>query len=773
MSNPIVPMERTASAAAPRARTAPIVAGQAAVPHGTSPRPSESPLLLFQRYLRGRYPIAAALALAFCIPCAVVGRYAIPPIYKSTGLVRVAPTLPKLLYQNEENQLMPMFDAFVSLQSEILQSPRILQDAVQSSALRAAGWPDSPAGAAMLGGALEVSAPRGSEIITVTISSRHASVAQAAVNAVLDSYAAIEEDLNGANVERTEGALEQRVKDLQARLDSLRQQILQLSTEHGSDDLGAMKSAKADSLIRLNASIEQLDLEISRAQAVGPSASTGAEPVSPSSALAIASELAKRDPILGGLLEQQARLRVEYATMVTKLAPTHRSMQALQHRIDALGVEIAGRTTQLGALPLVELTGNDGATSMTGAEGAHPLAQLQATRAAQVQLRDAAFDELRALASTRMQFETLRESADETKRDLDDAKTRLEQMRVERQNTKSGRISIIQRGDFPISPSTDRRRPLTVFGGLFGAGIGIGLVWAYGFLRNGYRYVDDLEHATGFAPVLGVIPDLAQGKAEEEEQAAFSVHHIRNSLQLHAGSGALSRVDDPNSERGVGDVFTVTSPMAGDGKTHLSLALGLSFAMSGRRTLLVDTDLIGRGLTHELGLDLARGLTEAVGADTLNGEVHLVRPNLSAIPAGASATFRPEELSTRLMDRLLCAARASFDTVIVDSGPIMGSLEANLASPLSDCCVLVVSRGQSPRSVKAALARLRSSGASCAGIVFNRAIPKDFFRSTSVVSTSKRLPGASRRSRSPATSELARVMQRDRVEPNASRSSSS
>jgi Mrp family chromosome partitioning ATPase len=209
--------------------------------------------------------------------------------------------------------------------------------------------------------------------------------------------------------------------------------------------------------------------------------------------------------------------------------------------------------------------------------------------------------------------------------------------------------------------------------------LGGGLVWAYGFLRDGYRHADDLESAGLSAPLLGIIPDLTKPVPGEDEQAALSVHHIRNSLQLQTNAP-----DD-----GRGRLFTITSSGAGEGKTHLALALGMSFAMAGKRTLLIDADLVGRALTAQLGLRGSKGLSEAIGAATLNGEVHSARDNLWALPAGAATDFRPEQLLTTRLSQLLEQARGAFDAVIIDSGPIMGSLEANLATSLSDRVVLV------------------------------------------------------------------------------------
>lgn len=99
------------------------LAAAAPPPH----RPPENPLLLIRRYLRGRYFIAAGLGLVLSVPCGLAGYFAIPPVYKSTGIIRVAPTMPAILYKTEENSPMPMFDSFVSAQGTLIESLRVLQ----------------------------------------------------------------------------------------------------------------------------------------------------------------------------------------------------------------------------------------------------------------------------------------------------------------------------------------------------------------------------------------------------------------------------------------------------------------------------------------------------------------------------------------------------------------------------------------------------------------------------------------------------------------------
>jgi hypothetical protein len=67
----------------------------AAAAPGVPLRAAENPLLLIRRYLRERYPLAIALGLILSIPCALVGYFAVPPMYTSTGIVRVSRPCPR------------------------------------------------------------------------------------------------------------------------------------------------------------------------------------------------------------------------------------------------------------------------------------------------------------------------------------------------------------------------------------------------------------------------------------------------------------------------------------------------------------------------------------------------------------------------------------------------------------------------------------------------------------------------------------------------------
>jgi capsular exopolysaccharide synthesis family protein len=179
-------------------------------------------------------------------------------------------------------------------------------------------------------------------------------------------------------------------------------------------------------------------------------------------------------------------------------------------------------------------------------------------------------------------------------------------------------------------------------------------------------------------------------------------------------------------------VYAVTSPTAGDGKTSLSLSLAMSFAASGARTVLVDFDLIGHGMSGRFRAAPVHSLGTALLGGSLNGCVTQTQiPGLSLLPAGRDDGRSVSRIPRENVDRVLAELKQQFDIVIIDTGPILGSLEANLAAAAADGVLLVVGRGQQQSHVQSALSHLLTLHANILGLVFNRAGATDFNRSTS------------------------------------------
>jgi len=261
-------------------------------------------------------------------------------------------------------------------------------------------------------------------------------------------------------------------------------------------------------------------------------------------------------------------------------------------------------------------------------------------------------------------------------------------------------------------------------GFLAGAMLGVAGVVAFGSTKRQFRYVDDLETIRSLPPLLGTLPELEKHDPENERIAAASVHNLRNTLQAIQGFGDNTSV-----------VIACTSAEPGDGKTTLIQSLGASYALTGLRTILVDMDLIGGGLSARLGLTGRRGVADLLtGLEPTKCIKHTQTDKLYAMPIGDTAKCRPEQLASRPIQQVIDWLRERFDVILIDTGPVLGSLEAGIVTSAADQVLLVVARGQADSVVQAAVARLERLGVRSTGLVFNRADPEDLRKSLSAAS---------------------------------------
>ena len=325
-------------------------------------------------------------------------------------------------------------------------------------------------------------------------------------------------------------------------------------------------------------------------------------------------------------------------------------------------------------------------------------------------------------------------------------------------------------GDRPLGPYRDTRITFAASGGASGLLLGFGIVLLSVLLDRRVRSPEDAKRYGTGGTMLGLLPRLPEDLSDPDQAAlaAHCVHEIRTMLQISA-SGAR--------------VFTLTSAVAGTGKTSLAFALGASFAGAGFRTLLIDCDMVGAGLTVRLdkivrrkigrilcrqksisdeqlqeALKLAHG-TRRLG-DILHGLGYLKEeelaaaiqtqtheslglldvlrgdpltecvaetgiPGLSALPLGAATSQHVGSLSPSALHQVLEEAKAHFDIVLVDTGPVPGSLEASVVASQTDAVVLAVSRGEPKPLIERSITQLRAVGGKVAGVVFNRAEKRD------------------------------------------------
>jgi capsular exopolysaccharide synthesis family protein len=212
--------------------------------------------------------------------------------------------------------------------------------------------------------------------------------------------------------------------------------------------------------------------------------------------------------------------------------------------------------------------------------------------------------------------------------------------------------------------------------------------WEYQAQRVGFAH--DVVQTTGMG-VVGTLPALASRSRENLALGRKSAALLRANLLLESIDTTrlmLLRATQAESLR----VVMIASAVSGEGKTSLASHLAVSLSRSGRRTLLLDSDIRKPNLHQIFEAPLAPGLCEH-----LRGEVELsdaIRPtpigNLALMSAGNIDDKALTLLAQRDLRPMFNTLRNEFDFVIVDSSPILSVADPLLVGLQVDAVVFAV-----------------------------------------------------------------------------------
>ena len=277
------------------------------------------------------------------------------------------------------------------------------------------------------------------------------------------------------------------------------------------------------------------------------------------------------------------------------------------------------------------------------------------------------------------------------------------------------------------------RKNLTI-GSFLGLMVGFGLAFLLTQLDRVIRTVDDAE-ALGLS-MLGVIPKIdARGGSlgptygggkrrnapERVGDRDLIVHtHPKSSVAecCRTIRTNLTFMSADRPQRAL--VLTSASPR--EGKTTVTLSLAISLAQSGKRVLLVDTDLRKPRIHKALDRSNAKGVTTVlVGVHTSKEAVQTTDvPGLDLLTSGPIPPNPSELLHTTQFRDLVADVLARYDMVLFDSPPLAAVTDAAIIAPQVDGVVMIVHGQKTTRdAARSALRQLRDVSANITGGVLN------------------------------------------------------
>jgi capsular exopolysaccharide synthesis family protein len=172
----------------------------------------------------------------------------------------------------------------------------------------------------------------------------------------------------------------------------------------------------------------------------------------------------------------------------------------------------------------------------------------------------------------------------------------------------------------------------------------------------------------------------------------------------------------------------ITSAVPNEGKSTVALDLARSLTESGKRILLIDTDMrksvfVGRLRATASGGGEIYGLSHYLSGqkkleDVLYGtEI----PRLFMIFAGPSVPNPTEILEKKYFEELLEFGKEHFNYIILDCAPIGAAIDAAVVAKHCDGAILVVAQGMaSARLIGNVKRQLEASGVKILGAVLNK-----------------------------------------------------
>ncbi len=246
----------------------------------------------------------------------------------------------------------------------------------------------------------------------------------------------------------------------------------------------------------------------------------------------------------------------------------------------------------------------------------------------------------------------------------------------------------------PPSPSYPDRKMTLALALVAALGLGVGLAFLNEFYVGGVASASQLANLVP-APVAATIPKVA------EEPGAFSIADriVTAPMSQYAESFRLLRAAIDGMlppVPGEGRIVMITSAIAAEGKSTNALALARTYALAGKRTLLIDADLRKPSQHLLLGLEPGAGLLDYLRSPAefeITGEFYDADPRspLGIIMGNRRSDIPTDQpLMSETFARLLADARKMLDVIVIDTAPLLPIVDPRYIAPHVDLAVLSI-----------------------------------------------------------------------------------
>ena len=249
-----------------------------------------------------------------------------------------------------------------------------------------------------------------------------------------------------------------------------------------------------------------------------------------------------------------------------------------------------------------------------------------------------------------------------------------------------------------LIPTAPIKRNIALIAFAMGVLIPVVIIFVRENMNTKVRGRKDLESLS--VPFVGEIPLAESSKKKKATQTKeIVIQQGKRDIVNEAFRVLRTNLEfilDAKEDKDRASVTLITSFNPGSGKTFLTMNIAATFAMKGKRVLVVDGDLRHGSASAYVGSP-KKGLSDYLGKREDNCEDLIVEkenyPGLFVLPVGTIPPNPTELLAEPRLAELIEKMRSRFDYILIDCPPIDIVADTQIIEKLADRTVFIVRAG--------------------------------------------------------------------------------
>src|SRR5471032_2864668 len=586
------------------------------------------------------------------------------PVYESTATVDVDRQMPSGIIGQEANKTTENdADQFLATQVKLIQSDSVLRPVADQFNLRVDEKSDA-AIASRLAAAhdapvilkqLKVTRPPNTYLLLIAYRSTNPQLAADVANGVTNSYLDHTYRIRFQSSAKLASFMEQQIDELKAKMERSGAALVQFEKELNVINPEEKTSILSSRLLQLNTEYTNAQTERVRKETAFLSVNSGTME---------AAQVSSQGESLKPLAQRLDEAQQKFDDVKTHFGPNHPEYKKADTQVAEIERQLERGKQNIGQRVAVEY---------------HDAVNREDMLQKAVAETKIEIDHVNARS---YEYQTVKREADADKKLYEELVTKIKEAGINAgfQNSAIRIADLARPGIKAVFPNIPVNLALAI---LFSTLLAIGSAILADMLNSAVRDPDQVTRLMK-TDVVGLLPltkDLrafqatadgtVRGLMAPDEASKGRLTGYNEAIRTLRNSLVLTDFDHRIR------TLMLTSPSPSEGKSTISAHLAMAHAMQGRKTLLIDADLRRPSVHRQFSIPNTEGLS-----NVLNNEVEwqsvvvssVETSNLDIITAGP-ASRRAEDLVRGELTKVLEAAAAKYDLVILDTPPLLGFSE--------------------------------------------------------------------------------------------------